>query len=112
VANREELEDIITGWITDHTLAEVIDTFDTFGVAIAPYLSIADIVEDPQYAAREAIITVEDEDLGPVRMQNVFPKFGRTPGKVRHTGRAKIGADQDDVLGDWLARSPAGAPAK
>jgi crotonobetainyl-CoA:carnitine CoA-transferase CaiB-like acyl-CoA transferase len=103
VANRKELEDIITTWIAEHTLAEVLDIFDKAGVAIAPYLSIADIFEDPQYKARDAIITVEDDELGPVRMQNVFPKFGRTPGKVRHTGRSKIGADQDDVLGDWLA---------
>src|SRR5579884_112395 len=104
VVNRKELEDTITGWISEHTLAEVIDIFDKAGVAIAPYLSIADIVEDPQYAAREAIITIEDDDLGPVRMQNVVPKFTRTPGKVRHTGRARIGHDQDDVLEDWLAK--------
>ncbi|HZS14439.1 MAG TPA: CoA transferase [Candidatus Dormibacteraeota bacterium] len=104
VVNRKELEDTITGWIAEHTLAEVIDIFDKAGVAIAPYLSIADIVEDPQYAAREAIITIEDDDLGPVRMQNVVPKFTRTPGKVRHTGRARIGHDQDDVLEDWLAK--------
>jgi hypothetical protein len=35
-------------------------------------------------------------------MQNVVPKFSRTPGRVRHTGRTQIGADQEDVLGDWL----------
>ena len=110
VANRKELEDTITGWISEHTLAEVIDIFDKAGVAIAPYLSIADIVVDPQYAAREAIITVDDEDLGPVRMQNVVPKFGRTPGKVRHTGRARIGHDQDEVMGDWLATAEVTAP--
>jgi crotonobetainyl-CoA:carnitine CoA-transferase CaiB-like acyl-CoA transferase len=103
VANRGALDDIISGWIAEHTLAEVLDTFDKHGVAIAPYLSIADIFENEQYAAREAIITVEDEELGPVRMQSVVPKFGRTPGKVRHTGRAKVGADQEAVLADWLA---------
>jgi crotonobetainyl-CoA:carnitine CoA-transferase CaiB-like acyl-CoA transferase len=103
VANRGALDDIISTWIGEHTLAEVLDTFDKYGVAIAPYLSIADIFENEQYAAREAIITVEDDELGPVRMQNVVPKFGRTPGKVRHTGRSKIGADQDEVLADWLA---------
>jgi crotonobetainyl-CoA:carnitine CoA-transferase CaiB-like acyl-CoA transferase len=111
VPNRKELDDVISGWIAEHTLAEVIDIFDEYGVAIAPYLSIADIVEDPQYAAREAIITIDDEDLGPVRMQNVFPKFKRTPGKVRHTGRARIGHDQQDVLDDWLAGSKVAAKA-
>jgi crotonobetainyl-CoA:carnitine CoA-transferase CaiB-like acyl-CoA transferase len=102
VANREALDEIITGWVSDHTLAEVLDTFDRHDVAIAPYLSMADIFENVHYAAREAIISVEDEDLGTLRMQNVVPKFSRTPGKVRYPGRTRIGADQEDVLGDWL----------
>jgi crotonobetainyl-CoA:carnitine CoA-transferase CaiB-like acyl-CoA transferase len=102
VANRPALDDIITGWVLEHTLAEVLEAFDEYDVAIAPYLSMADIFENAHYAAREAIISIEDEDLGTVRMQNVVPKFSRTPGRVRHTGRTQIGADQEDVLGDWL----------
>ncbi len=54
-------------------------------------------MEDPQVIARDIITTVQDEDLGPLRMQNVLFRMSSTPGEIRHTGRA-LGADTDDVL--------------
>jgi crotonobetainyl-CoA:carnitine CoA-transferase CaiB-like acyl-CoA transferase len=100
--NKAELEPVITDWIAAHTLAEVLEIFEKHQVAIAPYLNIEDIFENPQYQAREAIVEVEDNELGRVRMQAVVPKFGRTPGKVRHAGRSAIGQDQKAVLSQWL----------
>ena len=49
-----------------------------------PVYSIADIFEEPQYQERETITTVEHPKLGPVRMPNVIPRMGATPGRVRH----------------------------
>ncbi|CAB4937659.1 unannotated protein [freshwater metagenome] len=45
------------------------------------------------------VTTVEDDDLGPVRMQNVMWRMGGSPGRIRHTGR-RHGADTDDVLSE------------
>ena len=58
-------------------------------VVAGPVYDVARIFADPQYAAREAIITVPDAELGAIRMQGVIPKFSRTPGEIRHTGGAK-----------------------
>ncbi|MEO5885713.1 MAG: CoA transferase, partial [Candidatus Limnocylindrales bacterium] len=71
---------------------------------IGPIYSIADIFQDPQYAARETITTVEDPILGTARVQNAIPRLVDTPGKVRHLGGA-LGQDNDAVLGRELGHS-------
>jgi crotonobetainyl-CoA:carnitine CoA-transferase CaiB-like acyl-CoA transferase len=43
-------------------------------------------------------VTVDDEELGPTRVCNVFPRFSRTPGRVDHLGPATPGAHTDEVL--------------
>jgi formyl-CoA transferase len=56
-----------------------------------------DMLEDPQFAAREAIVTTDHPVFGPIRMQNAFPKLSRTPGAVRWPG-PPLGAHTDEVL--------------
>jgi crotonobetainyl-CoA:carnitine CoA-transferase CaiB-like acyl-CoA transferase len=48
---------------------------------------------------------VQDEDLGPMRMQNVMWRMSETPGSIRSTGRA-LGADTDRVLLEDLGLTP------
>ena len=95
----DELDEVIGGWIGSHTLAEVMEAFEREDAAAAPIYDAAQIAEDPQYAARETIVTVEDDELGPIRMQNVTPRFGRTPGRIRHAG-LPLGAANEEVYGE------------
>jgi len=60
-----------------------------------------DMLEDPQYAAREAIVTVDHPTFGKIRMQNVFPKLSETPGAVRWPGPA-LGEHTAAVLAEKL----------
>jgi crotonobetainyl-CoA:carnitine CoA-transferase CaiB-like acyl-CoA transferase len=78
--------------------------FEAVGAAIAPMYTIADIMVDPQYAAREAIPVVEHETLGPVRGPGVVSRLVDTPGAVRHLGRAP-GADNEAIFGERLGHS-------
>jgi crotonobetainyl-CoA:carnitine CoA-transferase CaiB-like acyl-CoA transferase len=80
--------------------------FDAAEVVAGPVLDIRDIVKDPQYLARENIVAVRDDDFGTVRMQGVVPKFARTPGEVRHSGRA-LGADNAEVYQELLGLTAA-----
>ncbi|MCY1382345.1 Succinyl-CoA--L-malate CoA-transferase beta subunit [compost metagenome] len=57
-----------------------------------------DIFRDPHIAAREGIVSVHDDELGPVRMQSVVPRFSATPGAVHHAGPS-LGQHNDEVLG-------------
>jgi formyl-CoA transferase len=103
VKHIEEIDGMVGGWIARHTLKEVLDAFEAAEAAIGPVYDIAQIFEDPQYIARESITTVEDEDLGPLRMQNVFPRMLRTPGRIRHAG-LRIGRHQGEILDELVAR--------
>ena len=63
-----------------------------------PVYDMSQVIEPiQQLEAIGTIATVEDPDLGPVRMQNVLFRMSETPGTIRHTGRAH-GADTEEVL--------------
>jgi crotonobetainyl-CoA:carnitine CoA-transferase CaiB-like acyl-CoA transferase len=94
----DELDEVIGGWIGSHTLDEVMEAFEREDAAAAPIYDASQIVADPQYAARESIVTVDDEELGPIRMQNVTPRFARTPGRIRHAG-LPLGTANEEVYG-------------
>ena len=87
-------------------LQDVMAAFEAAGAAATPIYDVSDVMSDPQYAALGSIATVEDEELGPVRMQNVLFRMSETPGEIRHTGR-RLGADNDDVYLGLLGMSRA-----
>jgi crotonobetainyl-CoA:carnitine CoA-transferase CaiB-like acyl-CoA transferase len=89
VAAVEDIDAKVGGWIAERDLADVLRIFEEVHGAVAPVYAIDQIFEDPQVAARGDIVTVDDDELGPVRMQAVFPRLSRTPGKVRHAGPRK-----------------------
>ena len=102
--HQDELEASIAEWMGEHTSAEVEAAFEAFEAAIAPIYSIADIMRDPQYEARGTIVTVDHDQLGPVKMPNVVPRLTRTPGRVGHLGR-RLGEDNDAVYRGRLGHS-------
>jgi crotonobetainyl-CoA:carnitine CoA-transferase CaiB-like acyl-CoA transferase len=96
-ANDVVLDRIIADWFKQRACDDVMALFDRADVVAGPVLTIRDIVNDPQYRARENIVSVPDDDFGAVRMQGVVPKFADTPGEVRHAGRA-LGADNHAIF--------------
>lgn len=99
--NDVALDDILAAWFKQRDCDDLMRLFDQAEVVAGPVLDIRDIVKDPQYIARENIVSVHDDDFGSVRMQGVVPKFSNTPGEVRHSGRA-LGADNEEVFRDVL----------
>ncbi|MBA2345935.1 MAG: CoA transferase [Rubrobacter sp.] len=92
----DELDEAVGTWISDRTRDEVVEAFDEAGAAVAPIYSIADIVEDPQYKALETITTVEDPELGPIKMQNVLFRLSETPGEIKWSGPT-LGEHNEEV---------------
>lgn len=64
-------------------------------------LDVEAIFNDSHYAAREAIATVTDPDLGELRMPAPIPKLSATPGRIKWSGR-QPGADNDFVYKELL----------
>lgn len=96
VANREALDRILAERIAELPLQELQRRLDSSHVGFSPIYDAADVMADPHFQAREAIVTVDDSELGPVRMQCVVPRFAETPGRVRNAGPG-IGQDNEQV---------------
>ena len=79
-----EVQAIVKAYIKEHALVDLQAKLDQYGVPISPILSIADIFNDPHYAARQNIVEVEHPRLGKVKVPGVVPNFSKTPGAIRH----------------------------
>jgi len=90
-AHRDELEERMSAWCAERNRDEVIHIFEEAEAAIGPVLDMADIAVDPHFVERQAIV-----DVGDTPMQNVIARLSRTPGVLRHPGRA-LDADGDEI---------------
>ncbi|WP_343871152.1 CoA transferase [Dactylosporangium roseum] len=106
IEHQDELDAAIGFWIARRDADEVIRAFEEVHAAVAPVMSIADVVRDPQFIDRDMVTTVEHPKLGPLKMQNVVPRMSATPGSVRWCG-PELGASNEAILGDELGYSPA-----
>jgi formyl-CoA transferase len=93
----DELDDAVGGWIKERTREEVIREFELAEAAVAPIYDITDIFKDEQFAALETIKTVQDEELGPIKMQNILFRLSDTPGEIRTSG-PKLGKHTVEIL--------------
>jgi crotonobetainyl-CoA:carnitine CoA-transferase CaiB-like acyl-CoA transferase len=104
-ANMQELDDIITEWTKSRTIEEVDALMQEAGVPAGRIYRAPEMLEDPQYKARDAIIETPTEEWPDLKMQNVFPKMSRTQGEVRWTGVSELGAHNNEVYGELLGLS-------
>ena len=77
------------------------------GVICGPIYTIADIFQDPQFWARDALIKHEDPDFGEYIGPGVMPRFSETPGGVRWSATWEEGSHNRDVYGGLLGLSDA-----
>jgi formyl-CoA transferase len=99
--NQAELDERIAAWTRGFTAAALLARLEAFGVPCGRVFRAPEMLDDPQYAAREAIVTVDHPVFGKIRMQNVFPKLSETPGAVSWPG-PELGEHTADVLGEKL----------
>jgi crotonobetainyl-CoA:carnitine CoA-transferase CaiB-like acyl-CoA transferase len=103
VAHAEEIEAAVAEWIEARNRDDVLAAFEAAEAAVAPVYDARDILADPQLAAIGAIPTIEDEELGPIRMTGVTSRLSETPGKIEHAGGPQ-GRDTATVLGELGVR--------
>jgi crotonobetainyl-CoA:carnitine CoA-transferase CaiB-like acyl-CoA transferase len=95
----DELDDAVAAWIAARSTAEVLAAFEAAEAAIGPVYDVRGVMADPQYDAIGTVLTVDDDELGPVKMQNVLFRLSETPGTIRWAGRPH-GADTAEVLAE------------
>ena len=101
---QEELDALIGAWTATLTIEELEAKMVEAGVPAGRVFDAEDMVADPHFAARDALVTVPDEEFGEIRMQGVFPKLSATPGSVRRPAPLTVGQDTADVVERWLGR--------
>jgi formyl-CoA transferase len=103
--NQEELDAIVEAWTSQYTVAEVETAMIEHAVPAGRMYDAEDMLSDPHFAARGAIVTVDDPELGPTPMQGVFPKLSATPGTIRRPAPRVVGQDSSEILERWLGRA-------
>ena len=93
------IDGAVAAWIGARDRDDVLAAFEAAEAAIAPIYDARDILADPQLAAIGALASVDDDELGAIRMPNVVSRLSDTPGEIRHAGRHH-GADTEEVLGE------------
>ncbi|WP_232495398.1 CaiB/BaiF CoA transferase family protein [Novosphingobium kaempferiae] len=100
--NLRELDDIIADWTRTLTVEELEAKMIEFSVPAGKIYRAAEMLEDPHFAAREALIDVEHPRWGTFKMQNAFPKMSGTPSSVRRRAPLEIGQDNAEIYGGLL----------
>jgi formyl-CoA transferase len=103
--NMEVLDSIINDWTKTRTMAEVDALMQKAGVPAGKIFRAPEMLEDPHYKAREAIIDMPTEEWPNLKMQNVFPKMSKTQGEVRWPGNTTLGAHNQEIYGGELGLS-------
>ncbi|WP_202389258.1 CoA transferase [Qipengyuania oceanensis] len=100
--HQTELDDLINAWTSTLTIDEVDDLMIEYSIPAGRVYTAKDMLADPHFKAREAIIDVETETHGTLKMQNAFPKFSKSPSGVRRPAPSEPGQHNAEVLSELL----------
>jgi len=101
---QKEIDGVIGDWTRTKKCVEVLELMEEFSVPAGLIYRAPEMLEDPHFQAREAIISTPHPDFGELKMQNVAPKLSRTPGSVRSPS-PKLGQHNDDVYRGLMGMS-------
>ena len=104
VKRTDELDAAIGEWTKERSRDEVLMVLDAAGVPAGRIYSIADIMTDPQYLAREMIVDSPTSDGKPLKVPGIVPKLSVTPGRIANAA-PRLGQHTADLApGGWPAR--------
>lgn len=89
--HRDALEQHMREWVAARSCREVIEAFDAAQAAITRVFTVPDLVQDPHVLERRVL-----QEIDGVAMQGPVARLSRTPGALRHAGRA-LDADGEQI---------------
>jgi crotonobetainyl-CoA:carnitine CoA-transferase CaiB-like acyl-CoA transferase len=93
----EEVDDVVASFIGARTLADNLAFFERAEVTAGPVLDASDLADDEYVTEREALVELEDDELGHVAMHNVVARLSATPGGFTRPAPRK-GEHSRDIL--------------
>ena len=97
-ANSGLLDAAITHWTSSLPIDQVLSALEAAEVPAGRIYSVADIVSDPHYQARDMLLNAQLPGGVSVKMPGIVPKLSETPGGVNWQGPT-LGQHTDDILG-------------
>ncbi|MDB6141768.1 MAG: caiB [Pseudomonas sp.] len=91
------LDEAISVWTSSQPIDVVLQVLETAEVPAGRIYSVADIVADPHYQAREMILDADLPGGASVKMPGIVPKLSETPGGVNWQGPS-LGQHTSSVL--------------
>jgi formyl-CoA transferase len=102
--HQRELDALIGAWAAAHTIDELLRVLEQHGVPAGLIYRAPEMLADPHFEARNAIVTVPHPDFGSLKMQNVVPKLSESPGSVR-TPSPALGEHNEVIYRELLGLS-------
>ena len=95
--NQGLLDAMIDEWTRGQTIEEVEALMIRHSIPAGRAYTPADMIDDPHFAAREAIVNVPHPRWEGLKMQNVFPRLSKSPGAIRSIAPQAVGQDSDEI---------------
>ena len=99
--HQAELDALIEAWTSTLPTAQVLERMHGNGVPAGQIYRAPEMVTDPQFAAREALVKVAHPVFQNLWMQNVAPKLSGSPGTVSWPG-PELGQHNEEIYGGLL----------
>ncbi len=96
-ARQAELDRRIAEWTRTLETEDLLDRLARHAVPAGRIYTAPDMLADPHFAAREALVALPTDEFPDLVMQGVFPRLSATPGAVAHAG-PPLGAHNRDVF--------------
>lgn len=100
--NQTELDNLIDDWTQTLTVDQLEEITTRYSIPAGRVYRAPEMLADPHFQAREAIIEVETEKFGKLKMQNAFPKLSKTPSGVRRAAPSAPGQHNAEIYGELL----------
>ncbi len=100
MAHLEELVESLNKIFIEHSTEGWLQRLEVAGVPAGPVLNVNEMHKDPHALARDMIVEVDHNRLGPVKTLGLPVKFSKTPGKVA-MGAPVYGQHTREVLAEY-----------
>jgi crotonobetainyl-CoA:carnitine CoA-transferase CaiB-like acyl-CoA transferase len=99
--NQAELDGMISAWSRGFSSKTLLAHLEECGVPAGKIYTAPDMLEDPHFQARNALVKVDHLFYKNLWMQNTFPKLSDSPGAVNWAA-PEIGQHNEEIYGALL----------